>query len=61
VSTEVELAFRAPARPGRYVLRIALVQEHVAWFDDLDPGAGWAGEIEVALPQAPVSVPAGPA
>jgi acetolactate synthase-1/2/3 large subunit len=26
---------RAPATPGKYQLRITLVQEHVAWFDEL--------------------------
>jgi SAM-dependent methyltransferase len=31
-SAEVDLELTAPARPGRYLLRIGLVQEFVAWF-----------------------------
>jgi acetolactate synthase I/II/III large subunit len=29
------ILLRAPGRPGQYTLRIVLVQEQVAWFDDL--------------------------
>jgi len=32
------LRVRAPAQAGSYVLRATLVQEGVAWFDELDPG-----------------------
>jgi tRNA (mo5U34)-methyltransferase len=31
----VELAVRAPEGPGRYVLEIDMVSEHLAWFEDL--------------------------
>ncbi|MDB5069333.1 MAG: methyltransferase FkbM family, partial [Candidatus Eremiobacteraeota bacterium] len=30
----------APRVPGRYVLRLSVVQEGVAWFDDIDPDNG---------------------
>jgi hypothetical protein len=38
-STRVDcfLGVRAPTAPGVYELRVTLVQEGVAWFDDLDP------------------------
>jgi hypothetical protein len=49
-TVEVELALRAPERPGRYRLAIAPLQEHVAWFDDVDPDSGWSQEVEVELP-----------
>ena len=35
-SAECYLGVRAPAMPGVYELRVTLVQEGVAWFDDLD-------------------------
>ncbi len=38
---------RAPARPGKYHLRITLVQEHVAWFDDLHDENACAQRVEV--------------
>lgn len=34
------LRITAPAEPGDYELRVALVREHVAWFDDLHEGDG---------------------
>jgi hypothetical protein len=30
-----------PAAIGRYELRVSAVQEHVRWFDDVDPAHGW--------------------
>lgn len=49
---EVALRIDAPHEPGRYMLRIAPVQERVRWFDDVDPAHGWAGVIEVSEPPA---------
>ena len=36
-SLSARMQVRAPVTPGSYQLRITLVQEWVAWFDDLDP------------------------
>jgi hypothetical protein len=33
-SRDVSVMVRAPAEPGRYVLRLSMVQEGVAWFVD---------------------------
>jgi glycosyl transferase family 2 len=49
-AVELELELRAPERPGRYRLRISPLQEHVAWFDDLDGASGWSREVAVELP-----------
>jgi acetolactate synthase-1/2/3 large subunit len=38
---------RAPAAPGKYRLRITLVQEHVAWFDEADPQNACERRVEV--------------
>jgi hypothetical protein len=46
----VELRVDAPHAPGRYLLRIAPVQEGVRWFDDADPSSGWAGSVTVVDP-----------
>ena len=37
----------APRAPGRYLLRLSLVQEGVAWFDDIDPDNGAAEPVAV--------------
>jgi hypothetical protein len=37
----------APAAPGRYVLLLSLIQEGVAWFDDIDPDNGVAERVYV--------------
>jgi hypothetical protein len=42
-----ELGVVAPALPGRYVLRISVVQDGIAWFDDIDPDNGAAGRVTV--------------
>ncbi|HEY0173531.1 MAG TPA: DUF1698 domain-containing protein [Pyrinomonadaceae bacterium] len=34
-SATLEIAMRAPAQPGRYLLEFDMVSEHLAWFDDL--------------------------
>jgi hypothetical protein len=33
--------------PGVYELRVTLVQEGVAWFDDLDPTNAWEATVVV--------------
>lgn len=37
----------APSAPGRYVLRLSVIQEGVAWFDDIDPDNGVAEHVDV--------------
>ena len=37
----------APNEPGRYVLRLSVIQEGVAWFDDVDPDNGVAKHVHV--------------
>jgi hypothetical protein len=37
----------APRAPGRYLLRLSVVQEGVAWFDDIDPDNGAAQPVAV--------------
>jgi hypothetical protein len=37
----------APPEPGTYTLAITLLQEGVAWFDDIDPENGVSGVVEV--------------
>ena len=32
-----QVTVRTPPTPGEYILRLTLVQEQVAWFDDIDP------------------------
>ena len=46
----VEMRVNPPSEPGEYELRIAPVQEHVAWFDELDLRNGWAGRVVVQAP-----------
>jgi hypothetical protein len=50
----------APRAPGRYVLRLSVVQEGVAWFDDIDPANGAGAHIVVTAPAAAVSAPRAP-
>jgi hypothetical protein len=45
---------KAPETAGDYVLHLTLVQENVAWFDDLDPDNGCAAMVQVG-PAAPFS------
>lgn len=44
----VALRVDVPREPGRYLLRIAPLQEGRHWFDDIDPTSGWAAVVEVA-------------
>ena len=39
---------RTPRCPGIYDLRVTLVQEGIAWFDDLDPSNAWGTTVVVA-------------
>jgi hypothetical protein len=39
---------RTPARQGDYRLVITLVQEHVAWFDDVDKRNAWSGDVRIS-------------
>jgi hypothetical protein len=43
----LSLLVRAPAVPGAYELRVGLVQEQVAWFDDLNPADGVVATVQV--------------
>jgi acetolactate synthase-1/2/3 large subunit len=40
-------SLRTPPEPGDYTLVITLVQEHVAWFDDLDEQNAWSGRLRI--------------
>jgi hypothetical protein len=46
-SAECYLGLRTPPTPGVYELRVTLVQEGVAWFDDLDPRNAWKATVVV--------------
>jgi acetolactate synthase I/II/III large subunit len=39
---------RAPEERGDYRLTVTLVQEQVAWFDDLDERNAWSGQVQIA-------------
>jgi hypothetical protein len=41
-------AIAAPPVPGTYVLALSLLQENVAWFDDLDPASGDRHTVQVS-------------
>jgi acetolactate synthase I/II/III large subunit len=45
-------SLRTPQTPGRYRLIVTLVQEDVAWFDHLDAGNAWCGDVRIAPPVA---------
>src|SRR3954468_25069750 len=37
-TAELEFAFRAPEKPGDYIIEFDMVAEHVTWFEDFGPG-----------------------
>jgi Domain of unknown function (DUF4915) len=43
----IDLPLDVPLEAGRYRLSVSLVQEHVAWFDEVDPRNGWSNAVEV--------------
>jgi ubiquinone/menaquinone biosynthesis C-methylase UbiE len=47
-SETLSLHFALPARPGRYVLRLDMVVEHVCWFGDAGPSKAVELPVEVA-------------
>jgi abequosyltransferase len=47
---QLELRLLTPWDEGTYGLHVSLVQEHVRWFDELDPANGVAGEVRVEHP-----------
>lgn len=48
----VKVRVRTPARPGRYLLRLLAVQEHVAWFEDRRAPSGFPVDVVSAGPPA---------
>jgi acetolactate synthase-1/2/3 large subunit len=42
-----EFLVQAPAQPGRYTLGVTLLQENVAWFDDVDAANGLRAQVDV--------------
>ena len=46
-TAECFLGLRTPATPGVYELRVTLVQEGIAWFDDLDARNVWGTTVVV--------------
>ncbi len=44
----IDLALAVPLESGKYRLSISLVQEHVAWFDEVDPRNGLSGAVDVS-------------
>ncbi len=49
----VQVRLNAPTKPGAYELRLSLVQEAVAWFDQLDPANGCILPVEVEPQNGP--------
>jgi Polysaccharide pyruvyl transferase len=48
---EVMAQVAAPATPGAYTLALTLLQENVAWFDDLDPTNGICRPVRISAPE----------
>jgi hypothetical protein len=51
-TTTLDARVLTPWAPGRYELRVSLVQEFVAWFDELDPEYGARFDVDVQMPEA---------
>ena len=45
---EIQATIIAPDNPGSFILKITLVQEGVAWFDDQEPSVFSACKITVS-------------
>lgn len=45
---EAWVRIAAPHAPGAYTLAVTLLQEGIAWFDDLSPASGIRGTVVVA-------------
>jgi polysaccharide pyruvyl transferase len=48
-SADTAVRIEAPRLPGRYTLAVTLLQEQVAWFDDVDPASGTSGIVLVGV------------
>ena len=46
-SDPVQMRIAAPESPGNYTLAVTLLQENVAWFDDVDPANGARGAVTI--------------
>ena len=46
-TVEAAVRIAAPHTPGEYTLAVTLLQEEVAWFDDLSPASGVRGTVVV--------------
>jgi acetolactate synthase-1/2/3 large subunit len=49
-----------PPVEGHVILRLTLVQEHVAWFDDLDESNSWSQLVRIVKPGSGGPIAAGP-
>jgi hypothetical protein len=48
-TVEAEVRIATPHAPGKYTLAVTLLQEGIAWFDDLSPSSGVRGTLFVSL------------
>jgi hypothetical protein len=48
VERTCRFSLRAPETLGDYRLVVTLVQEQVAWFDELDARNAWSGQVHIA-------------
>jgi len=46
-SIDLQLDLQSPDEPGDYEVALTLVQEHVAWFNDLDPSNAFYADVRV--------------
>jgi hypothetical protein len=53
-SVHCKFTLVAPAAEGEFLLRATLVQEFVAWFDDLDGTNGWSAWVRIGRRPAAV-------
>jgi hypothetical protein len=50
VPCTVSAEIQTPPQAGKLILRLTLVQEHVAWFDDVDPRNSYEALVELVHP-----------